>query len=133
MFLNGRRWYGRNGEQHARGSFLIIFSIARELRACVRHVNMSQCGQWMMGQAKIAPGTTITLSGTYGDDGLPCDPEKIGELWEAMLPLPNDLTEAFWKGGGHNCAGSEGPAVHEWAKANLQALRKAGRPRKEAS
>lgn len=136
MFLNGQSWYSRNG-QHARGSFLIIFSIKRELRACARYVNMEQCGHFMMGRAKITPGTTITLSGTYGDDGLPCDPEKIGGLWSTMLPLPPELTEAFWNGGGHNSAGSEGPKVRAWALENIRALRRAGRPthqlQKEAS
>jgi hypothetical protein len=132
MFLSGQSWYGRDG-QHARGSFLIIFSVKQELRACSRYVHMAQLGHFMMGQAKIAPGTTITLSGTYGDDGLPCDPAKIGKLWETLLPLPGDLTEAFWSGGGHNSAGSEGPAVRDWALVNLPALRKAGRPRREAA
>ena len=56
----------------------------------------------MMGTARIG-GQSITLSGTYGDDGLPCDYEKLGPVARTKLTeLPAELTETFWAGGGHN-------------------------------
>ena len=48
-------------------------------------------------------------------------------LWERGVPLPEDIALAWARGGGHNCAGAEGVSIHAWAKANLRALRAAGR------
>ena len=127
--------YDRNGEQFARGSFLIVFShnkfkwaeetgkhwnefpkeMERKLYACVRHVSLRQLGHWMMGTARIA-GQSLTLSGSYGSDGLPCDYEKLTEAARTKLTeVPTELAEEFWRGGVHNCAGSEAAAMRKWA------------------
>ena len=97
------------------------------LRAAVRSVRMSQCGHFMMGSAQLGKHR-ITLSGSYGADGLTIDPDSYPGLWETLLPVPDELAEKFWQGGGHNSAGSEGPAMRAWATANEKALRKAGKP-----
>lgn len=48
--------------------------------------------------------------------------EKAPGLWDRLHPMPDELVEKFWSGGGHNSSGSEGPAVHKWAKENLGTL-----------
>ena len=96
-----------------------------ELRACVRTVHLHQLGHFMMGRAVVGKHK-VMLSGCYGNDGLPDDPDPYPGLWEKLMVLPPDLTEAFWKGGGHNDRGSEGQAVHDWAVKNEKQLRKAG-------
>jgi len=66
----------------------------------------------MMGTARVG-GRSITLSGSYGGDGLPCNVP-----WDVYLrgePIPQELQQAFWTGGGHNSAGSEAPAMRKWA------------------
>ena len=112
-----------------------------ELRALVRHVRMYQCGHWMMANITIG-GFNMVLSGAYGSDGLPkslmhhfpdnAEPGKASVLtdeekewlWEQLVPIPQELQDAFWNGGGHNCAGPEGPLFRAWAKKNLKKLRK---------
>lgn len=137
MFVaNNRGGYNRHGEQVGQGLFLILFSLSHithpeehkkmEVRGCVRHVRMRQLGQFMMGRVKIG-AYDVGLSGTYGDDGLPCDPDKFPGLWEKLMPLPQDLSTKLWNGGGWNSAGSEGMDMHTWANTNLAALRKAGK------
>lgn len=122
MFITSSgRSYDRDGGQRAAGSFLMVFNKGKELRACMRFVKMHQCGQFMMGQVQLGP-FKITLSGTYGSDGLPKDPPE--GLWEHLVPLPEDLSQAFWKGGGWNSAGSEAPLMVAWAKNNLSTLRR---------
>lgn len=87
----------------------------RKLYACVRHVSLHQMGHWMTGTARIA-GQSVTVSGSYGSDGLPMDYEKlIPAARVKLVELPADLTEEFWKGGGHNSAGSEASAMRRWA------------------
>lgn len=132
MFLKSIRWYTKDGSQRASGSFLALFSPSegtqetrRELRGLVRHVVLHQCGHFMMGSIRVsleprAEPLTISLSGAYGHDGLPLAPPV--ELWERLHPLPAHLVEAYWAGGGHNSAGSEAGAVHEWALANRMML-----------
>jgi hypothetical protein len=137
MFVaKGRSGYNRHGEQVGQGLFLALFSLSHithpeeykkmEVRGCVRHASLRQLGHFMMGSMRIGPHK-LTLSGTYGDDGLPCDPDRYPGLWEKLMPLPKDLTDKFWNGGGHNSSGSEGPDMKDWAVANLDALRKAGK------
>lgn len=91
--------------------------MSRKLYACVRHVSLRQFGAWIMGRARIA-GQSVTLSGSYGADGLTCDYEDLTPAARAKLTeVPTEVAEQFWKGeGGHNCAGSEGPVMREWAK-----------------
>jgi hypothetical protein len=117
-----------------------------ELRALVRRAEMHQCGHWMMATVKVKseyakadndppqPKYTcwfrrvfdgyfkITLSGSYGGDGLPQSADKYPGLWEQLHPLPESLQKEFWDGGGHNCAGAEGPSMQAWAEENLQTL-----------
>jgi hypothetical protein len=139
MFLHtnpSQTGYTRDGQQKAGGPFLILFSQDERfqgsdrplptVRACVRSVRMSQFGHFMMGSAQVGPHR-ITLSGSYGSDGLTDDPDKYPGLWDKLLPVPNDLAEKFWNGGGHNSSGSEGPDMRQWAKDNIKALRKAGK------
>ncbi len=140
MFLKqSRSGYNRQGEQFARGSFLLVFSNnqhkwaeetgkdwrdfpsenRRKLYACVRHVSLRQMGPWMMGSARIA-GQSVTVSGSYGSDGLPGDYERLTLAARAKLvEIPAELTEMFWQGGGHNCAGNEAAAMREWALKTL--------------
>lgn len=133
--------YTRDGSQRAGGPFLILFSgeerypdpenPARTLpvvRACVRSVRLSQLGHFMMGSAQLGK-YRVTLSGTYGDDGLTRDAAKYPGLWETLLELPRELTTKLWNGGGHNSAGSEAPAMRAWARANVRQLRQAGKAR----
>jgi hypothetical protein len=115
------------GEQVCHGLFLIIFNIQSggELRCIIRHARMRQCGHWMMASVQVG-SEKLVLSGTYGGDGLPYLDSK-GEterLWDRLHILPADLTEAFWNGGGHNCAGTEGPLIQAWARERIQDLRK---------
>lgn len=126
MFLSvNRSGYNRHDEQVCHGLFLVVFNMESggELRAVVRHARMVQCGHWMMASVRVGQHK-ITLSGDYGGDGLPFMGEKqTADLWERLHPLPAELADAFWRGGGHNCSGSEAPAVREWARAHLDELR----------
>jgi hypothetical protein len=138
MFIGpGQRGYNRHGEQTASGPFLILFSLSHithpvehkkmEIRGCVRHVHMRQLGQFMMARVKVGI-YEVGLSGTYGGDGLTCDPDKFPGLWEKLLPLPQELADKMWQDkDGWNSAGSEGQSMHDWAAANIKALRKAGK------
>ena len=143
MFIKTTRsGYNDDGEQICHGLFLWVFgdpSGGRELRAVVRHIRMRQCGHWMMASAELA-GFRMSLSGSYGSDGLPDDlgsyfPKGQNEsvqmteaqkkaVWEQLVVIPDELRDKFWAGGGHNSAGSEGPSMREWALANLKELRK---------
>jgi hypothetical protein len=149
MFLTNRRsGFDRGGQQVASGLFFIMFSNPdrtkgqRELRGCVRFVSMEQLGHFMMGHVRIG-GYSLTLSGSYGSDGLPFDlgryfvglvdgeakfadftPEQKAAIWEQLTPLPPELAETYWKSDGHNDAGTAGPALRKWAKENMAAMRK---------
>jgi hypothetical protein len=75
------------------------------------------------GQALVARvhGHTLTLSGSYGADGLPdtvCD-----EVFEHGVEIPQALRDAWANGGGWNGSGSEASAMREWALADLKELR----------
>ena len=131
--------YDRDGAQFARsGLFLILMqrpmnwenwgkqapSGATEIRAVVRKVTLRACGPWMMGHARIK-GRTVTLSGAYGGDGLPVTVPS--EIFTEGSPLPPQLFEKWSTGGGHNCAGTEAPAMRKWALENLRALYRGAR------
>lgn len=47
----------------------------------------------------------------------------VAGLWKRLHPMPPELVQKFWKGGGHNSSGSEGPSLHEWALANINTFR----------
>lgn len=123
--------YKRSGEQaHSLASFLILMvsdepgSVTQQkplgkrtsIRAVIRKVALHQLGHFMMGSARIGKNK-YTLTGTYGDSGLPLSVKY--EDWARGVPMPADLEEKFWKGGGHNSAGSEGPDVHAWGESLL--------------
>lgn len=120
-------WDTRNG-QRARGSFLILWGDFnnKKLYGCLRYVEMQQIGHFMMGSAKVC-GKELTLSGSYGQDGLSRDPERDGIDVGQLVELPSNLYEAWAKGGGWNSTGSEASAIKKWALANKSALQKAGR------
>ena len=157
MFIRSSRGHG--AQQSARGPFIMVFGNEKapkriiegveyvDLRVLVRHARLSQTGQFMMGHVDVVipePREVlgITLSGTYGSDGLPIEvtlmreydlvegeakprdaSAKAARLWEKLHPLPDELVVQFWKGGGHNSAGAEGPALHAWAKGREKELR----------
>ena len=116
--------YDRSGEQIARRQLFLILLQRDDLkdnaiRAIVRKVAMRQFGQFMMGFARVK-GERITLSGSYGSDGLP--KTVSDKVFNEGFPLPDDLRERWNKGGGWNGAGSEANAMREWALANLDKL-----------
>lgn len=150
--------YTRYGAQYANGPFLLLWCgkpADRDMRACVRSVRLRQRGHWMMGVITLG-GRRTSLSGSYGDDGMPLQApvgeyapgEPYGEggmyaggtrnyiphlplaVWNTLMPVPRELQDAFWAGGGHNGAGAEAPDMRAWALENLQALRRAGQVRK---
>lgn len=156
MFIKiSRSGYNRHGEQGCHGLFLILFSNEQnEVRAAVRHVRMVQFGHFMMASTRIGQ-YKVTLSGSYGSDGLPLNPiksipatcwtrigpdddwyERIYEWrdvptvnWSTLIPLPPALQHEFWHPThqGWNNAGSEAKNLTQWALSNLPQLRKAGK------
>ena len=128
MFItNSRRGYDRNGQQFASGLFLFLMqpeggvaSASLPMRCLVRHVALHQLGHWMMGFARVGKHR-LTVSGSYGADGLPMSVPQ--EVYERGIPLPQELYEAWNKGGGWNSAGSEAPLMRKWALEHLKELR----------
>jgi|SRR5579859_2006784 len=100
----GRGTYYVGTEQHAsRAPFLILASSDKKdangyctLYGIVRKVALAQCGHFMMGTARIA-GTSITVSGPFGGDGLPKDYDNLPEKVQALFTLvPSDLAQQYW-------------------------------------
>jgi len=89
------------------------------IRCIVRKVALEQLGHWMMGYAR-AFGHRITISGSYGSDGLPTDVDR--EVWDKAIPLPDELYDAWNKGEGWNSCGSEAPLIRQWALDNFKEL-----------
>jgi hypothetical protein len=133
MFIVTKRsGHTRVGAQFAQGYFLILAQpeipmfdtegnyiphdkqIAWPIHGIVRYVSMSQYGHWIMGRLrhKDAKDGCISLSGSYGSDGLICTVPMA--LYEVGTPLPQDLYEAWNKGNGWNSAGSEASAMRVW-------------------
>ena len=126
MYIEKTETYYKDGEQHTRrGLFLLLVqSKDRELgpdnfRAIVRKVALSQCGHWMMGRARVK-GHTLIVSGSYGSDGMPMTVTE--DVYQAAMPVPVDLYDAWCKGSGWNGAGSEASAFQAWACENLGRL-----------
>lgn len=118
--------YTKDDEQYTGpGPFLILIQSPCQgdaMKGVVRSVKLTQFGPWMMGSTTIG-GEKITLSGAYGNDGLPSTvSEAIYEKYG--LQIPQDLYDAWNKGGGWNSAGSEAEAMRAWANANLKELRR---------
>ena len=114
--------YDSSGQQMTqRGRFLILFQLqkdnigdmccAENTYAIVRKVALQQFGHWMMGRANVG-GKWITVSGSYGGDGMP---RTFTELPHDAVRLPAELYELWAKGGGHNSAGNEAAAMRKWA------------------
>ena len=118
MFITGRSSCNRYGEQSSQGMFLILMQPMEEeyrdlpIRGLVRRVKLTQLGHWMMGELKIKDHS-ITLSGAYGSDGLTRDVPK--EVYDLGVDLPEELHEAWNKGGGWNGVGSEASLMKKWA------------------
>lgn len=136
MFVRDtKRGYTKDGAQKASGWFLLLLKpdyevgteayeeTKEDLRGVIRKCHMEQMGHYMMGEVRIA-GDTHTVTGTYGNNGLPksIDPE----IWENAVPLPDELYDKWATGGGWNSAGSEAEAMQEWAEENFDQLHEAG-------
>jgi hypothetical protein len=119
MFITKVHTYYDGTEQcTSRGSFLLLLQRkdgpcnADNTFAVVRKVALRQLGHFMMGRANIN-GKWHSVSGAYGSDGLPMTVERLPI---DAKPLPPELYEAWNKGGGWNGAGSEAPAMRDWAR-----------------
>ena len=128
MYLKPTRTYYQGTEQRAaRGPFLILcqpdtrepFDCITQTRAIVRQVALAQLGHWMMGTAR-AFGQSLTISGSYGSDGLLKTVPP--EVYARAVPVPPELMEKWNKGGGWNSAGGEAADMRQWANANLETL-----------
>lgn len=114
-----------DGTQHTRKApFLILMTDPRDttlggdhMRGIVRIVAMRSCGNFMMGQARVK-GHTISLSGSYGGDGLPV--YKVPqEVYDAGKDIPPGLYHLWNTCGGHNSCGNEAPMMRDWARKNF--------------
>ena len=124
MYIKSTSGYYKGTAQHSRKApFLILMqskeSPSKELRCVVRQVALSQLGHWMMGSTRIGK-EKVTLSGSYGHDGLPVMVEHTTYLRGVLLP--EELFDLWNKGGGWNSAGSESEAMRKWALENLDEL-----------
>ena len=129
MYLknDGFSGYDSSGAQiRTRGLFLIMIQPESHtdvpIKLAVRKVALKQLGHWMMGCARVY-GHSITVSGSYGSDGLPCSvPQDVYD--RLTVELPKELHEAWNKGGGHNGAGSESSMIRKFALEHLSQLTK---------
>lgn len=119
MYIEPTRRYYKGGAQCiARARFLLLvqpegYEHRKDpIRALVRKVALHQCGHWMMGTAR-AFGHSITISGSYGGDGLPRTVPL--EVYKRAVEVPPELIEAWDKGGGWNSCGTEAPLMQKWA------------------
>jgi hypothetical protein len=115
----GYTYYRGSEQRHTRAPFLLLVQ-DRDIplgpdnfRALVRKVAMRQCGHFMMGVARIN-GKSLTVSGSYGGDGLPMDVDK--DVYDKGVDVPRRLYDLCSKGGGWNSAGSEAQEMRRWVK-----------------
>lgn len=120
MFIQIKRHgYDRHGQSFVHGRFLVLCQPAgwenrnAPIRAFACFARMHQFGQFMMANARFA-GEAVTLSGSYGNDGLPRDVSQA--QYDAAVPVPAGLIKAWNEGGGWNGAGSEAEAMLTWAR-----------------
>jgi hypothetical protein len=119
MYINrkGYGYYTASGQQgHTRAPFMLLLQTREDLnagrmRAIVRTVALRQLGHWMMGRANVG-GRWVTVSGSYGSDGLPM---HVDGYPKDAIPVPDELYQAWAKGDGWNGAGNEAPAMRQWA------------------
>ncbi len=126
MYIENTQRYYVGNQQHIRKANFLILIQGKErnspIKALVRKVALEQFGHFMMGYARIY-GHTLTVSGSYGSDGLPIAVED--DIYErAAVLLPQDLYNAWNNGGGWNSAGKESGLMRKWALENLDELRK---------
>jgi hypothetical protein len=123
------RYYVGSEQVVRRAPFLILITpkdhpvCAEFTYAVVRKVALRQLGHFMMGRVRIG-SKWYSVSGAYGNDGLIMD---VDALPKDAVKLPAELYDAWNKGGGHNSAGSEAPAMREWALKTFQKYRAGGR------
>jgi hypothetical protein len=118
MYIRGAfRYYEGTEQRTSRAPFLILAQKGddKQIYAFIRLVALRQLGHWMMGSANIN-GKWKTVSGSYGNDGLPID---LDELPLDAKPIPAELYDAWNKGEGWNSAGKEAPLMRDWALLNL--------------
>ena len=125
MYLNnsGHTYYSGIEQRHTRAPFIILvqpkdISISQlkdfPPRAIVRKVALRQYGHFIMGTAR-AFGESISVSGSFGGDGLPCDVPM--HVYERAMELPADVLAAYWGIDDWAGKGGEGKAVvRNWAK-----------------
>ena len=125
MFLKSRSWMTNSG-QYARGLFLMVVDHPTEkferngksysrLYALVRHIQMSQCGHFMMANAVVNKHEFV-LSGSLVGDGLPLDYKKVAPIFHLFKPIPDDIAYIYWTDEtGHNSVGVSGKDLHKWA------------------
>lgn len=128
-----QRYYIGTSQAIRRAPFLLLLQLEMPTPAetcrrentygVVRKVAMEQCGHFMMGRANLG-GVWYTLSGSYGNDGLPMDVKKLPR--DAVL-LPTELYDAWNQGGGWNGAGDEARAMAVWAMRTFQKEVKRGK------
>ena len=146
MFLSGTTWDTDSG-QHAKGNFLLVFQQSwdlgkepspRELRCLVRNVRMDQLGNFMAGHAEVklpeeADKLRISLSGPFGNDGLPLEVTKLEQglgkipsrLWDMLTPMPSELSERYWCSNREDSTEAEAhKSIKSWARKNLAMLRR---------
>ena len=123
MFISiTKRGYTRDGTQFAHGRFLVLCrpddwdKRDEPIRAFVCYARMSQLGHFMMARV-TRKGHRLSLSGSYGGDGLPCSVPR--DIYDSAVPVPADLIDKWNHGGGWNSAGSEAPAMRAWALATF--------------
>jgi len=121
-------YYKGTEQHHRRAPFLILMQPDDEdvgkknnLRGIVRKVALRQCGHWMMGCARVK-NRTVFVCGAYGNSGLPKTVSR--KTWEQGIPLPQELYDAWNKGGGWNSVGTEWAAMRKRAVKTL--LKKKG-------
>lgn len=109
-------YYKGTEQRTSRGKFLILMQptegIDYAIRGIIRKVAMKQLGHFMMGTARIK-NQSITLSGSYGNDGLTCSVPM--EVYLMGKELPKWLVDLWNKGGGHNSCGNEANEMRIWA------------------
>lgn len=126
MYIEPTFTYYRGAQQcAARGRFLLLLQLAdrpcnaENTFAVVRKVALQQLGHFMVGRANIA-GQWRSVSGAYGNDGLPMTVDKLpGDA----VQLPGELYQAWNIGQGWNGAGSEAAAMRQWAKGQWRAIK----------
>lgn len=58
-------------------------------------------------------------------DGLPLEC-PYDPLWDALVPLPDELAKTVWADDGHNTVGKAAGPLKKWALANMVPLKRAG-------